>query len=183
MSVVVAEPVSFDENDDLPPPSYNPKPAAEEDNVKYKPVCPAFHIVFFFILGIILILLGIIDMIVFYVVPYKTIKDNKKKYPDFEFQKPDVGIVVIHFLLHINLIVLGITSISSINYNFCQSTSFLALIVFAGDIFVTLYILEVVFSACYIKFISKEDFTATQISDLLNASQPINTFFRFSRNI
>lgn len=116
-------------------------------------------------------------MIVFYVVPNNKISQNKKQYPDYEFPKPELAIVISHFLMHIFLIAIGCVLLSSINYNFYQSTAWITTLSVISSIFFSLYILEVIFSACFINFIKKEDFSKTQISEHLNSSHPINTFF------
>ena len=168
------EPVSCDD-DDLPPPDYQPDQNPIE--VKKKPLIPSFHIIFIIILGSICILLGIIDMIVFYVVPNDQINKNKKKYKDYEFEKPNVGIIVIHFLLHINLIIIGAVLISSINDKFCQSVTFLLLISLSLTIFCYLYITGAILTGPFTDMIKGEDFTLDRISELLNSTNPIDTLF------
>lgn len=169
-----AEPLACDD-DDLPPPEYNA--CQGEAEVKKKPLIPSFHIIFLIILGSLCILLGIIDMIVFYVVPNNQINKNKKKYTNFDFDKPTVGIVVIHFLLHINLIIIGPIIISSIDKEFCESITFLLLISLSLTCFGVFYIVEAVFAGSYIDMFSKEDFQLTPISDLLISTNPISSAF------
>lgn len=170
------EPVSCDD-DDLPPSDY--KPDQNPIEVKKKPLIPYFHIIFIIILGSICILLGIIDMIVFYVVPNNQINKNKKKYKDFEFEKPNVGIIVIHFLLHVNLIIIGALLISSINDKFCQSVTFLLLISLSLTIFCCFYITEAILTGSFTDMIKKEDFTLDRISELLNSTNPIDSVFLY----
>lgn len=165
------------EDDDLPPPPNNACEVSAE--VKPKPILPSidtaeFLFIFF---GSLCILLGVIDMIVFYVVPNNKISKNKKQYPDYEFVKPDLSIVIIHFLTHVSLIAVGCLILSSVNYNFFLSTAWIVLLCIVPSILLTFYILEVVFSACYLHFIKKEDFSKTQIFEHLNSPHPINIFF------
>lgn len=64
-----------------------------------------------FIVGIICVTVGLVDMIVLFLVPFFKIQDAKKKYPTETFGKPSIPIIVIHFLLHLCLIFLGIVLI------------------------------------------------------------------------
>lgn len=107
------------------------------------------------------------------------VKKNKKKYANFEFEKPAVSIIVIHFLLHINLIILGPIIASSCDASFCNSTMFLLLISVSSTTFACLYIFEAVFSGSYVKMIKKEDYSLDKISDLLSSSNPIEYAFLY----
>lgn len=118
-------------------------------------------------------------MIVFYVVPYKEINDNKKKYSDYYFEKPYIGIVVSHFLLHVILIALGCFIISGAYNDFYQTSLFLEILIPLLCVFATIYIVECVFSGVFIKMITKEDYLLSQITEPLNSSHPINNFFFF----
>ena len=86
-------------DDDLPPLNNNELPA----EVNYKPICPSFHTFLFIILGSFLIILAIIDMIVFYVVPNKENKDNKKKYSDYYLKKQyilELLLAIFYYILY-----------------------------------------------------------------------------------
>lgn len=61
-----------------------------------------------FIIGIVLITVGLVDMIVLFTVPYMRIKDFKKKYPNETFENPNIPIIVIHFILHSLIISYGV---------------------------------------------------------------------------
>lgn len=63
------------------------------------------------IIGIFIVLLGLLDMIILYAIPNQRIKENKKKLPDATFKSPNVGVIIVHFLLHILVILVGVFTI------------------------------------------------------------------------
>lgn len=167
------------DDDDPPPPAYNvSQPSAE---VKKKPICPSFHILLLIIFGTLCVLLGTIDMIVFSVIPYNKINNNKKKYPSFHFEKPDGGIVALHFLEHLSLIALGGVLLGGINPNFFESFYFTIILILLGSIFGSLYFIEALYAGLVINMIKKEDFKLSEITEKLNYSNPINAILFYIR--
>lgn len=78
-----AEPLSFNSDDDASP---QPPPTAayqEPAEVNRKPLIPDFHVILLISIGVLLVLLGLIDMIVFYVVPNGFRKKKQKKICEF----------------------------------------------------------------------------------------------------
>lgn len=128
------------------------------------------------IFGSLFILLGIIDMIVFYVIPNNQLKQNKKKYPNYEFDKPDITLIALHFLEHFFLILTGIMMILGIIPDLPGTLTYILLIIFISLLTVTFYVLQVVFTLYDLNFINKEDFTLSQLSLLLNNEHPINSY-------
>ena len=59
-------------------------------------------------IGIFIFLLAFLDMIIMYAIPNNRIKENKRKLPNSVFKKPNVGIIIIHFLLHGLIMIIGI---------------------------------------------------------------------------
>lgn len=165
----------------------NITPSPEKGNectveVKRKPMIESFHEYFFIILGSVLILVGIIDMIVFYVVPYNEIKKNKEKFSDlYEFEKLDSVIVSIHFVLHVFLIGIGIFFIVSVLKDIIGTSFFYEILFIVLIVFGVLYILEVVFSGVDIHMFTKEDYTLTKIEELLNSQTPINSILLYMK--
>lgn len=130
------------------------------------------------IAGSICILIGIIDMIVFYAIPYKEIKENKRKYPDYEFEKPNKGLVALHFLEHIFLIFTGVVIILAIlPGEFYKTVTYLALIICIPLALGIIFMLNIILSALLLEIIKKEDFTLEQIHNLTNLEHPINSVF------
>ncbi|KAK8885904.1 hypothetical protein M9Y10_041361 [Tritrichomonas musculus] len=128
------------------------------------------------IFGSLFILLGIIDMIVFYVIPNNQLKQNKKKYPNYEFDKPDITLIAFHFLEHFFLILTGIMMILGIIPDLPGTLTYILPIIFISLLTVTFYTLQVVFTLYDLNFIDKEDFTLSQLSLLLNNEHPINSY-------
>lgn len=60
-------------------------------------------------LGILIIVVGVTDMLVFYLVANNFSKENKKKYTTANFEKTNKSIIAIHFVLHILVISIGIS--------------------------------------------------------------------------
>lgn len=116
-------------------------------------------------------------MFVFYFVPYNQFSKNKKNYPDYKFEKPQLAIIIVHFLLHVNLIAVGAVLASAANYSFYTSAAWIMLICMVPSFLACFYILATIFSGCFINFIKKEDFSLNQISEHLNSSHPINSYF------
>ena len=61
-----------------------------------------------FIIGIIIVLVGFLDMIILFAIPYHRISENKRKLPDATFKKPNGGVIACHFLLHILIMLVGV---------------------------------------------------------------------------
>lgn len=178
-SIDTRVPVSCDD-DDRPPPSYNASQNLEE--VKKKPICSSFNIQYLlFILGVICILLGLVDMIVFYVIPNKEINDNKNKYPNYHFKKPDGGIIALHFLQHIFLLVLGAILILAIIPKCYESFYFTLLLVIFGVLFGCMYFVEALFAGLVIEYVKKEDLSFSQITKNINSTSPINYMLIYIR--
>lgn len=171
--------VSCNEDDDLPPQTTTVQTYNETAEVKRKPICPSFHVLILFIIGVICILLGLIDMIIFYVIPNNKINDNKKKYPTFTFNKPDSGIIALHFLLHISLIALGAVLVATINPKFFESFDFTFILIVLLTIFGVFYFVHALYSGLVIKQIKKEDLKLSEVIKKLNNSIPISSVFFF----
>ncbi|KAK8881048.1 hypothetical protein M9Y10_003775 [Tritrichomonas musculus] len=63
------------------------------------------------IVGIFIFLLAFLDMIIMYVIPNNRIRENKRKLPNADFKKPNIGIIIVHFLLHGLIMLIGIFTI------------------------------------------------------------------------
>lgn len=60
------------------------------------------------IFGILIVLVGFLDMIIMYVVPNNRIKENKRKLPYATFKSPNAGVIAVHFIIHTLIILFGI---------------------------------------------------------------------------
>lgn len=62
-----------------------------------------------FIIGVIMILTGFVNMIFFYAYPMYKINANKKKIPDAVFEEPNRAIIVLHFIYNAAVIFCGVS--------------------------------------------------------------------------
>lgn len=61
-----------------------------------------------FIIGIIILVFAFLDMIILFAIPYHRIRTNKRKLPDALFKKPNVCVIVFHFILHVLVMLVGV---------------------------------------------------------------------------
>ncbi|KAK8895424.1 hypothetical protein M9Y10_023888 [Tritrichomonas musculus] len=58
-------------------------------------------------IGIAVFVLGLVDMIIFYLIPIENIKNNEIKYPNAIFSPPNKLIITVHFVLHASVMIFG----------------------------------------------------------------------------
>lgn len=145
--------------------------------VKPKPFISPCNL-FLIIAGSLLILVSFLDMIILYAVPYQEIKKSKRKYPDYEFESPSKGLIALHFLEHISIIFCGVVLIlATLPNDFYTTITFLSLAICVPLSFAIIYMLNIIFFAVNLKMIKNEDFTLSEIKDLTNLQNPINSIF------
>lgn len=133
-----------------------------------------------FIIGIILIIVGLVEMLVLFFIPYNKIKENKKKYPDQSFEKPKVAIVAIHFTLHSLIIIFGIILIL-ISLEIDLWNDIFWIIIFPVLIFI-FWIVEM--CVCFIQTkYPKSEMKTENISKILNRDPPSNLIFIYTSDV
>lgn len=142
--------------------------------------CPSLV---FLITGSVCILIGFVDMIVFYVIPNNEIKKNKRDYPDYEFENPSKVLIAMHFLEHFFLILTGVVLLLGIIPNFYKTLTFLALIICIPLSFGIFYMINIIFGAISMKMNKKYDFTLNQITELYNNDHPLESVFIYVTGI
>ena len=132
-----------------------------------------------FIIGIILIVVGLLDMLALFFIPFSKIKSNKKKYPDQSFDKIKVPIVVIHFILHFFVITFGIILLLiALEVDICNEMAWISAFIF---IIVALWIVELALGFS----MTHDTLSQIKISDLLallSDDSPSNLIFIYTHD-
>ena len=105
------------------------------------------------ILGTFCILIGIINMVIFYVLPSQEINQNKRKYVNYEFSQPDKLMISIHFLEHIFLILTGVMMILGIIPELPGRLIYILPTIFISLLLITFYVLQVVFTIFHLRIV------------------------------
>lgn len=136
-----------------------------------------------FVIGIFIVLLGLLDMIILFAVPYHRITVNKKKLPDAHFKKPNAGVITVHFLLHVLIILIGVfvilfsfEDVDGIDHSrvrcglmaVCIITAFMWVIQIAVDFTLTATV--------------KSKVTIEQLTTIISRSPPIDFAFIYSED-
>ena len=116
----------------------------------------------------------------FYVIPNNKIKENKRKYPNHIFEKPNKSIIALHFLEHIFLLLEGIAITFAIFPHVKQSFVYISIAVILATLISLFYILQLVLCAFVYDSIPKEDLNIDTISCLINKNPPIDSMFVYS---
>ncbi|KAK8893072.1 hypothetical protein M9Y10_030334 [Tritrichomonas musculus] len=130
------------------------------------------------VFGCLCIVIGIVDMIVFYVVPTNMAKNNKKKYIGATFSESNKAIIALHFVLHSFLILFGVTIII---YGFIDNLVTLITMCVVG--FLVLVFWMVLLGISVKKtFSPKSQVNAQQMQEIINNKKPIDFLFVYSRD-
>lgn len=153
---------------------------SEGQPVEYKNDIFSSLNIFLIALGSFFVLLSIIDMIVFYVIPNNKIKENRRKYPYYTFEKPNKGIIALHFLEHIFLLLEGIVIIFAIFPDIKKSIAYISTAIIIAALIALFYILQLVLCAIVFDSIPNDDIDIDSISILINKNPPIDSMFVYS---
>ncbi|KAK8838189.1 hypothetical protein M9Y10_035607 [Tritrichomonas musculus] len=155
----------------------------DQDSVAVKTsFCP--HIRWFpFIIAIIFFLLGLVNMIVFYVIPDLKIKENKRKLPDARFQEPNPVLIFIHFLFHSCVMLFGISLLLFALRGFVIKHTYIIIILLIVTCSLT-FIFWVTYAS--LSLVSTHDpeqkINIDQIISLTQNDSPIDFAFVFSKD-
>lgn len=137
-----------------------------------------------FIISVLIILIGITNMIAFYVIPNNKIKENKKKLPDAYFKSPNQVIIFLHFLYNSIVIICGISILLfSLRAFFIHRMTILVIFLIASCSL--MFIFWVTYST--IAYISVEEADSVINSDellyIVNKNSPIDFAFIYSKEM
>lgn len=132
------------------------------------------------IFGILILILGIVDMIVLYVIPNNIIKENKRKYPDSSFEKPKSAVIGIHFTLHSLIILLGIILIIC-SFDFVSNIDEIMIILMITTLCLIFifWIVALVVGFTQIRY-HKSKMSGDEISSIIKTDPPINSIFIYT---
>ena len=128
------------------------------------------------VFGCLCIIIGIVDMIVFYVVPNNMAKKNKKNFPDATFTKINKTIIAFHFVLHSFLILFGI---SLIIYGFIDDFTTLIVMCVIGFLVLVFWIVHLAISYKN-TFSPKSQVDSKQMQEIISVKNPIDFIFVYS---
>lgn len=147
----------------------------EDSSGSYGTGCSSNINIAFFIPGVIIVAVALIDMIVLFTIPTVIARNNKKKLPDAKYESPNKVIISFHFIEHIFLIALGIILII-ISIGDFDTTFMIWGPTIAGILFLISYIVQL-----YICFKKTRSYTSQlnveQMSQQLINKQPITFFY------
>lgn len=126
--------------------------------------CEIISIIF----GILLIIISIIDAFVMFYFPYKKIQDNKRNFMGANFEKLPLKKIVIHFILHGLVCLLGLTLIFITCKRKYDMIDFIIILL----LFIFMIYLYAAFS-CNVS-IFKPDLNIDDLFNLINNPPPLN---------
>lgn len=134
------------------------------------------------IIGGLIFIVVLLNMIVLFAVPYQKIQTNKRKLPNAHFEKPKIYVIVVHFVLHfwmlligILIILLGFRGYKYISYRCVRYT-----IIHMVPIIVAFWLIIIIIELCSIPCIYQEK-TIEQLTSSLNSNPPINFAFIYTK--
>lgn len=124
-----------------------------------------------------------VNMIIFYVIPIQQIKTNKRKLPTYSFKNPNISIIIIHFILHFLLILVGLFLIlfSLENYDHINESRVQTGLIILCMITVFVWVVQIGINFSMNDFISSK-MTVNEINSILIRKPPVDFIFIYSKD-
>lgn len=134
-------------------------------------------------IGIVIILLGCINMIIFFAIPNQKIKSNKRKLPNHTFEKPNIPIIVIHFILHFFVIFVGLFVIlfSFENFEYIKESNVKTGLIVLCMLTAFTWFVEIGMNFSYSKSITSTT-TVNRLISILEHEPPVDFIFIYSQD-